>query len=91
MFGCALQEIDKAHLNKFLTFLEMPSEEQEECIKYQANTSSYRINLGRKTIYQDLIILGFSLDKSYEDKLNVWNNIPLIYKKNFYFRFLGWG
>lgn len=83
LFGCALQEIDKAHLNKFLTFLEMPSEEQEECIKYQANTSSYRINLGRKTTYQDLTNLGFSLDKSHEDNLNVWNNIPLIYKKIF--------
>lgn len=43
LFGCALQEKDKAHLNKFLTFLGMPEEEQEECIKYQKKNSFLQI------------------------------------------------
>lgn len=61
----------------------MSQDQQEECIKYQQNTSSYRITLGRKTTYEDLKNLGFSINKSYENNLNVWNNIPLKYKKAF--------
>lgn len=83
MIGCSLQSRDKLHLNKFLTFLEMPEEQQEECIKYYENTQSYRITLGRKTTYKNLIDLGFSINKSHENNLNVWKNIPELYKKFF--------
>lgn len=80
-FGCALQEQDKDHLIKFLKFLNV--DPLENCLKYQNNTHSYRWILTRQSTYQDLLNLGFIVDKSQENNLNVWNNIPIQYKKPF--------
>lgn len=83
IFGCGLQEQDKKHLEKFLTFLGMCKEQIQECIKIDNSTHTVRINIGRKQTYQDLINLGFSNIKSYDKTLTVWNSIPKQYKKEF--------
>lgn len=80
-FGCTLQAQDKEHLIKFLKFLNV--EPLEDCLKYSEDTNSYRWILTRASTYQDLLNLGFTSTKSQENNLNVWNNIPDIYKKEF--------
>lgn len=80
-FGCALAEKDKDQLIKLLKFLQVSPLEQ--CLKYQPKTRSYRFTLTRKNFYNILISLGFSVQKSYENNLNVWNNVPMAFKKDF--------
>ena len=80
-FGCGLAKKDNDQLIKLLKFLSVTPLEQ--CLKYCPNTQSYRFILTRKNFYNTLISLGFSVQKSYENNLNVWNNIPITFKKDF--------
>lgn len=75
----ALKAEDKYHLLNFEKFLNM----SESCLKYQKNTNSWHFVVTREKTYQDLIKLGFTNNKSYDKTLNVWNNIPNNFKKDF--------
>lgn len=79
-FGIGLNEKDKEHLVNFCKFLGVNT---YDCIKTDNNNSSVKINLFDNNIHSDLIKLGFTSDKSYDNNAQVWNNIPDNYKKFF--------
>lgn len=56
-----LQERDKAHLEKFKNFLNFNGKITEE---RQGNKRYYRISVGNRTLYEDLISLGCTEKKS---------------------------
>lgn len=78
-FGCALKETDKEQLTNFLSIIQCSS----QALEFQSSTDSYRFNLYNPKIVNDLKKIGFTNEKSYDKTLNVWNNIPDIYKKDF--------
>lgn len=79
VLSIALKESDKQHLLNFESFLNI----SEDILKYNKKTNSWRFAISRKKIYDDLVKIGFTSSKSYDNTLNVWNNIPEEYKKDF--------
>lgn len=82
-FGVALQERDKQHLINFLRFLKCSENDIPLIMKYSEKTKSYKAALTRIRTKEDLIKLGFTNKKSYDTTLNVWDNIPNNFKKEF--------
>lgn len=76
----ALNEKDKAHLEKFLKFININT---FECLKYNEKTNSYSISLNDVYFYDDLVRIGFSATKSYDTESTVFDNIPDNLKKFF--------
>lgn len=81
-FGVALKKDDEDHLIEFVKFLKVEGN-LENIIHYDRKTKSSRVLITRKTTYQDLVRHGFSANKTYDNNLDVWNNIPLKFKKDF--------
>lgn len=79
-FGIGLGEKDLSQLHKFCSFLSL---DNIECIKYQEKTKSYRIQLADIHMYEELIKIGFTPNKSYEQNTTVIDNIPQELKKFF--------
>lgn len=77
--GISLKESDKSHLINFEKFLGI----SKDCLKYQENTKSWRFYITRKETYEDLVKIGFTPNKSYDNTTRVWDNIPEQYKKDF--------
>lgn len=80
VFGIALKEEDKGHLIKFCDFLKINT---YECIKYNKNTKSYRVQLNDVNIYLDLKRLGFTSKKSYDNDDSIFYKMPEEFKKFF--------
>lgn len=79
-FGLALNEKDKEHLFHFAKFLGL---NDFSCIKRCEKTKSYRICLNDTSYYDILVKKGFNSQKSYDNTIIVWENIPEKYKKFF--------
>ncbi len=75
----ALKADDKQHLIDFENFLQM----EESSLRYEEKTNSWHFSVTREQTYKDLVNLGFTNEKSYDTSLNVWNNIPNKFKKDF--------
>ena len=79
VLSIALKESDKQQLLNFESFLGI----SEDILKYNKKTNSWKFAIARKRTYDDLVKIGFTSAKSYDTTLNVWNNIPEKYKKDF--------
>lgn len=77
--GISLKESDKSHLLNFEKFLGI----SEDCLKYQEDTKSWRFYITRKKTYEDLVKIGFTSNKSYDNTTKVWDSIPEQYRKDF--------
>lgn len=75
-FGCDLQLQDKEHLHKFLQAVECSS---FKCIRIEKNSA--RLTLTNTIFINCLIDKGIVYQKSYDNSIKIWNNIPEGYKK----------
>lgn len=79
VFSISLKQSDKQQLLNLESFLGL----QEDILKHDEKTKSWKFAISRKQTYEDLVKLGFTSNKSYDKTLTVWNNIPNEYKKDF--------
>ena len=79
-FGCALKEEDKSQL---LNFLQDISINSLDCLRYSQKQKAYRFTLNSPYLVGRLKKIGFTSNKTYEKTLDIWNNIPDVYKRDF--------
>lgn len=79
-FGIALKESDVGHLQKFVHFLSVNT---EDCIKYNNSTNSCKVQLCDIHLWERLVELGFTPNKSYDKTTTVFDNMPADLKKFF--------
>lgn len=79
-FGCALRESDKEHLVLFLQAIKCSS---LDCLRYQAKTKAWRFQLCSTIFYNRLRELGFSVDKTYAQSREIFDNVPNSLKIDF--------
>ena len=75
----ALKENDIKQLQNFEIFLNFTP----DGIKHDESFKSVRLTVSRIPFHDALSKLGFTPTKSYDTTLNVWDNIPDTYKKDF--------
>lgn len=79
-FGCGISLKDKGHLEKFLQAIKISS---LDCLENREETNSYRFTLFHKDFYNDLLNLGFTNTKSYDNTDLIFKLIPDSFKKDF--------
>ena len=79
-FGCGISLKDKGHLEKFLQSINISS---LDCLEIQEKTNSYRFQLFNKNLYNNLLNLGFTITKSYDQNDLIFKSIPNSFKKDF--------
>ena len=79
-FGCHLKEEDVSHLKKFLKCIDINT---LECLRYDERTKSYRFDLFDSHMYHELIQLGFTVNKSYDNNESIFLKIPDSFRRDF--------
>lgn len=78
----ALQEKDKGFLQNICDIFNQALNKNYS-LKYQSSTKSYRLYIGDGPIIENLIRLGITPKKSYENDSFVFENIPVELKRHF--------
>lgn len=79
-FGCRLKEDDASHLKKFLKCIDINT---LKCLRYDKSTKSYGFDLFDSHTYHELIQLGFTVNKSYDNNDSIFLKIPDSFKRDF--------
>ena len=79
-FGCGISLKDKGHLEKFLKSIKVSS---FDCLKKVEKSNSYRFQIFNKNFHDDLVKIGFTTEKSYDQSDLVFKNVPNQFKKDF--------
>lgn len=79
-FGCSLKKEDESHLKKFLNCIEINN---LSCLQYEERTKSYGFDLFDANMYNRLVELGFTPNKSYDHSDKIFFNIPDSFKRDF--------